>query len=401
VERKETGQDWYPPGHFRPLVDWSLDEKELQELESWILGPLFQMTSLLLHEKRAHPSHLNATGELCAQFRSGVLALARRQGPEGPVRTVEAYHKLHPAAAKAAWHPEAFDGMGEPGWQQLYVNAEHDGKVGVLTISRESYNSDVDAELNRAIDWLRKQGIERVILTGDFHLSTQMVGADTSEFFPALGDTDKGIAISGAWSRTARRLNDDFRVSVGYVAGKRALGGMLELLVHCHYLVCQEGAELGFPEVTLPVVPGMEGCHWPFRKARREDWPRILQLLLGGRPVRAKEAVGWLADFAGGAEETLRTAWKIATDGDHGLARRKPQEAALSGLPREAPGLPQAGSPETEEARKAILESVQACCAASLADALPLQSRHSAAFMRTSQCRGGRIGGEYAKTMAV
>ena len=34
----------------------------------------------------------------------------------------------------------------------LYVNAEHNGEVGVITLGRESYNYDVDEELNRAID---------------------------------------------------------------------------------------------------------------------------------------------------------------------------------------------------------------------------------------------------------
>jgi hypothetical protein len=50
----------------------------------------------------------------------------------------------------------------------LYVNAEHDSNVGIITISRETYNSDVDAELNRAIDWLKADGIDNVIVTGDF-----------------------------------------------------------------------------------------------------------------------------------------------------------------------------------------------------------------------------------------
>ena len=77
---------------------------------------------------------------------------------------------------------DGLERLGEPEWQQLYVNAEHDGQVGVISLSRESYNSDVDIELNRAIDWLKAAKIDRVILSSDFHLSTQMVGADTSEF---------------------------------------------------------------------------------------------------------------------------------------------------------------------------------------------------------------------------
>ena len=81
----------------------------------------------------------------------------------------------------------------------------------------------MDAELNRAIDWLRAAGIERIIVTGDFHMSTQMVGADTAEFYPALEEKQKGFEIASGWTRTARRLNDEFKVSVGYLQGKRAL----------------------------------------------------------------------------------------------------------------------------------------------------------------------------------
>jgi enoyl-CoA hydratase/carnithine racemase len=286
-------------------------------------------------------------------------------------------------------------------WQQLYVNAEHDGTVGVVTIGRESYNGDVDAELNRALDWLRAEGIERVILSGDFHLSTQLVGADTSEFFPALQSVEEGARIAGSWAGTARRLNNEFRVSVACVNGKRCLGGMMELLMHCHYLVAVEDSTLGMPEVTLPVVPGMEGCHWPFRRTESDDWPKLLRLLLGGSPVKAGEAVGWLIDYAGSLEETLTTAWRIATDGDHGLSRRSLEEGSLEGLPTEIGGLPDAGDPGIEAARKAIMVSVQRSCHATLNEALDVQTKLSADFMTTTHCRKGRVGAEYARTAVV
>jgi enoyl-CoA hydratase/carnithine racemase len=400
-ERKTTGQTWYPPNHFRPLVDWKLDDDDATEFRTWILGPLFQMTSLMLHEQRGHLSHLNAIGELCAQFRSGILAVMRRAGPDAVIQTVEAYHRLHPEAAKAAWYPDAFADMGSPEWQQLYVNAEHDGTVGVVTISRESYNSDVDAELNRALDWLKSEGIERVILTGDFHLSTQLVGADTAEFYPALENADAGYGIASGWSGTARRLNDEFEVSVACVNGKRCLGGMLELLMHCHYVVAVDDAALGMPEVTLPVVPGMEGCHWPFRKAKRDDWPKLLLLLLGGRPVRATDAVGWLIDYAGPLDQVLQTAWKIASKGKHGIARREVESGALANLPTEVPGLPEPDAPFIEEARRAIMGCVQEACGVKLADALAVQAKRSADFMTSKWCRAGAVGADYTKTMNV
>jgi enoyl-CoA hydratase/carnithine racemase len=240
-----------------------------------------------------------------------------------------------------------------------------------------------------------------VIVTGDFHLSTQMIGADTSDFYPALDDVDAGAKVSGEWSRTARRLNDDFEVSIGFINGKRCLGGMLELLMHCHYLVAVEGAELGMPEVTLPVVPGMEGCHWMFRKSGSEHWPKAIYLLLSGTPVKAEKTTGWLIDYAGPMVESLQAVWKIASGGDHGFKRRPLAEGILTGVPSEVSGLATPDGELAEAARKAIMDTVQQSCGVALADALAVQTGHSAEFMISKACRKGRIGAEFQKTMAV
>jgi enoyl-CoA hydratase/carnithine racemase len=401
-ERKETGQTWYPPNHFRPLVDWSLDGDANQEFRAWILGPMFQMTSLMLHEKRGHLSHLNAIGELCAQFRRGILAVIRDMGPDSVISTVEAYHRLHPEAKQGkSWFPAVFEQVEGPDWQQLYVNAEHDGEVGVITINRESYNWDVDRELNRAIDWLKSEKIDRVIVTGDFHISTQMVGADTSDFFSALENFEDGYRITSGWPATARRLNDEFAVSVGFVNGKRCLGGMLELLIHCHYLVAVDDAQLGWPEVTLPVVPGMEGCHWPFRKANSDHWPKLLRLLLTGRPARATDALGWLVDYAGPLDQAIQTAWKVASGSDHGLQQRTVEGGALKKIPTDVGDLPAADSPAMEAARAAIIECMQQACALPLSEALEVQAKRSADFLASATCREGQVGAEYTRTMSV
>ena len=399
VEHKDSGQDWYPLNHFRPVVNWSLNEQELDDYTNWIKGALFQMTSLLLQEKRSHLSLINAIGELCAQFRNGILADIRRAGPDGVIKTVEAYHKLHPEAANSCWYPDVFNNMDEPGWQQLYVNAEHDGNVGVISISRESYNSDVDKELNRAIDWLKSEGIENVIVTGDFHLSTQMVGADTNEFFPALEKSDEGFRIASTWSKTARRLNNEFRISVGCINGKRCMGGFLELLIHCHYLVSVDDAKLGMPEVTLPVVPGMEGCHWSFRKANPEDWSKLVHLLLEGKQVSAKDTVGWLTDYAGPMEDTLQTAWKIASGGEYSIQKREVKENALDGIPTDI-SLPEPENPLEKEARKSIMETIKDSCGTDLQNALDVQARHSADFMTSDSCKKGVIGAEFKRVIS-
>jgi enoyl-CoA hydratase/carnithine racemase/3-hydroxyacyl-CoA dehydrogenase len=389
VGRIDGRRPWYP--EERPMVNWRLDEEEYETFKTWILGPIIQMTSLMVHEKRADFATMNAIGELCAEFRKGVLALIRSLGPEEAVKIVQAYHKVHPEAAGGCWYPEELEQVDTPAWRQLYVNALHDGIAGVITISREALNNDVILEVGRAIDWLKSSGIRRVVLTSDFHLSTQMQGADISEFYPALGDSEAGYVVSSEWSKLARRLNEEFEISVGVIPGKRCLGGCLELMLHCHFILSVREAQLGFPEVTLPVVPGMEGCHWPMRRTGLEGQQRVLQMLLTGKPVRAKDAVGWLIDFAGSMEQVLQTAFKIVTGGDHGLEKRDLQKAALKSAPSDIPGLP------ANPARRAIIKTVQESCGVSYEKALDVQARNSAEFMTTAHCREGFVGQAYSK----
>ena len=401
IEYKDSGQNWYPLNHFRPLVDWKFENDEEEEFRTWILGALLQMTSLLLHEKRAHLSNINAIGELCAQFRHGILADIRALGSDQVLKIVKAYHKLHPEAGKSCWYPAVFEKMNEPGWQQLYVNAEHDDNVGIITISRESYNHHVNAELNRAIDWLKSAGIKNVIVTGDFHLSTQMIGADTTDFFPCIEDVAKGTELCSSWSKTARRLHNDFDTSVGFINGKRCLGGFLELMMHCHYLVSEENASLGMPEVTLPVIPGMEFCHWPFRKVKPENYQNLLRLLLTGKPVKAKESIGWLIDYAGTMEDSIKMAWKIAAGNKHGLKKRKFNEDKLKNVQGEVPRLEDTGDAVMEYARKAIIDCVQNSCSVPSSEALSIQSKQASNFMTTQQFKKGAIGSAYTKTWVV
>ncbi len=385
--RKVSGESWYSSN--RPTVDWELDDDE--EFNAIIYGPLFQMTSLMLKENRADLPHMNMMGELCAQFTNGILATIRRQGADKVISTVKEYHKIHPEAGESAWYPEVFNDMGNPEWQFLYVNAEHDGNVGVITINRESLNWDVVDEMNRAIDYLKAEGIRNVIVTGDFHLSTQMVGADTQEFYPALKDENEGFRVASNWSKMARRLNDEFEVSVGFVNGKRCLGGMLELLMHCHYLVAEDGAQLGMPEVTLPVVPGMEGTHWAIRKAAAGDIPKLTEMLLSGKSKKAKDTVGWLADYAGSTEDALAKAWQIASGGAHGIAKRAVADGSVV----------VAKDDSLTGARKAIMDCIQDSCSASLDQALEVQAKHSAGFMLDKLCQKGAIGSAAKKVLNV
>jgi hypothetical protein len=144
----------------------------------------------------------------------------------------------------------------------------------------------------------------------------------------------------------------------------------------------------------------MEGCHWSFRKASKEDWAELLKLLLEGKQVSAKDTVGWLVDFAGPNEEALQTVWKIVTDKGNNLPKREVNKKALNAVPSDI-RLEPAENPGMEAARKAILDTMHDSCNADLNEALTIQAKHSANFMISKFCKQGRIGAEFNKAMNV
>ncbi len=396
-ERMRSGLNWYPGNQLRPIVNWSMEETELHELKAIIFGSLIQMTTIMLHEKRADIFTMNAIGELCAQFNSGIPALIRKMGTEKSLEWVKEYHKLVPRASETKWYPETISNFENPEWQQLYVNAEHDGEMGVITISRESFNHDVNDELNRAIDWLLEEGINKVVLTSDFHFSTQMTGADTVDFFPAITDPQIGESISYEWSNTARRLYSEFEVSISLVNGKRCMGGMLELMMHCHYLIAPKHVKFAMPEVTLPVIPGMEGCHWVLRKTDKNNRPKLLEMLLEGKHIDASKALGFLVDYTGTLNDCLKMTREILMEGEAALPRRSVIKTAIPEVAGDFAKVHLSDNPQLLAAQKEITECVIASCSTSVDEALKVQAKHAGKFMTGQLFRSGKIGVEYDK----
>jgi hypothetical protein len=147
-------------------------------------------------------------------------------------------------------------------------------------------------------------------------------------------------------------------------------------------MVGAENASLGFPEVTLPVIPGMEGCRWTFRKVNSANYLNILNLLLTGKFVKAKGSVGWLTDFAGTMDASIKMAWDFASGGNHDLKKRELNEGIITDVPKELAGL-DIEDISLVEARKVIL------------------AKHSGSFMSSKLCKKGVIGTAYVKTWLV
>jgi len=89
-----------------------------------------------------------------------------------------------------------------------------------------------------------------------------------------------------------------------------AVGGGLEIALPFGRIVAIDSprTQLGFPEVSLGIMPGYGGTG---RAIRRIGVARTLEMVLTGRMVRATEALEWgLVDALVGNEDMLRGALK-------------------------------------------------------------------------------------------
>jgi 3-hydroxyacyl-CoA dehydrogenase/1,4-dihydroxy-2-naphthoyl-CoA synthase len=83
------------------------------------------------------------------------------------------------------------------------------------------------------------------------------VGADLSGV-PSVADAAAARQIAATGHRVFRRLKDSPVPTIAFVNGV-ALGGGLELALHCQFRTIASTAAVGFPEVFLGLVPGWGG----------------------------------------------------------------------------------------------------------------------------------------------
>jgi enoyl-CoA hydratase len=111
-----------------------------------------------------------------------------------------------------------------------------------------------------------------------------------------------------------------------------ALGGGLELALACDFIYASEKAKLGFPEVTLGIIPGFGGTQ---NLARRIGDARAKELIFTGKMLNAAKACEWgIVNEVIAPEElltkTLETAATIAAVGTVGVHYAK--DAIVNGL---------------------------------------------------------------------
>lgn len=189
------------------------------------------------------------------------------------------------------------------------VHVERDGPVGIIRLDRppvNAINSTMHGQLEAAAHQLDADlSVRAVLLHGGSRAFAG--GADIKEMAEL---TPTEISVFGAGM--TRALEAIARLRVPVVAGIAgyALGGGFELALTADFRLVAADARLGFPEITLGVIPGAGGTQRLPRIVGTAVAKRMIYL---GRPITGEEAVGLgLAERAVPADEVIGAATAFA-----------------------------------------------------------------------------------------
>ena len=132
--------------------------------------------------------------------------------------------------------------------------------VATLTVNRpkslNALNSEVLGELECALYELDLDGgVKAVVLTGAGERAF-VAGADIREMAGMSAFQGHAFARKG---QQVMLLMERMKKPVIAAVNGYALGGGLELALACDFIYASDKAKLGFPEVTLGIMPGFGG----------------------------------------------------------------------------------------------------------------------------------------------
>jgi 3-hydroxyacyl-CoA dehydrogenase/enoyl-CoA hydratase/3-hydroxybutyryl-CoA epimerase len=188
----------------------------------------------------------------------------------------------------------------------LWVNQLADGVAAlVLDVKGRPVNvlgRQVMADLEAALDAVDAEPSFKVVILRSGKPGTFIAGADLQEF-RSVRTAEDAAALSERGQRLFNRLAQSRVPTVAVIAGA-CLGGGLELALACDYRVVVDDpkTQLGLPEIELGLLPAWGGTQ---RLPRVVGLENALKVILGGKRLKAAEAVAWgLADgLAKGAED--------------------------------------------------------------------------------------------------
>jgi 3-hydroxyacyl-CoA dehydrogenase len=169
--------------------------------------------------------------------------------------------------------------------------------IAVITVDSPPVNA-ISAAIRRGLlkitrDLANRTDVQAVVFVCAGR--TFMAGADISEF---------GGVMAPPELRNVLTEFESLPQPIVMALHGTALGGGVEVALAGHYRIADRGAKLGFPEITLGVVPGAVGTQ---RLPRLIGAEKALRMFMDGKPVGAEDAkkLGLVDEVA---EGDLRTA---------------------------------------------------------------------------------------------
>jgi enoyl-CoA hydratase len=184
-----------------------------------------------------------------------------------------------------------------------------------------------------AVQLVGDSGVRAVVISGAGGRSF-VAGADLKELAPQLSDAG---AMKAHVQLTARVFDAWTRLPMPTIAAVsgHAVGGGLELALACDMIVAASNVRLGFPEVTLGLIPGAGGTQ---RLPRRVGMSASTRMLMTGELVTSTEAlemglVDVVADEGGADDSAVELAVRLAEQPGHAMTALKSALRAVHELP--------------------------------------------------------------------
>ncbi|GAB4448914.1 MAG: enoyl-CoA hydratase-related protein [Bacteroidia bacterium] len=162
----------------------------------------------------------------------------------------------------------------------------------LITINRpdklNALNRNTIDELHEVlVEAEHNKEVRAIIITGAGEKAF-VAGADIAEFANYSVEEGKQMSSQGHF-KIFNFLENYSKPTIAAIRGF-ALGGGLELALACHIRVATDNSKLGFPEVSLGVIPGYGGTQ---RLAHLVGKGKAFEMILTGEMIDAQDAYKW------------------------------------------------------------------------------------------------------------
>jgi len=204
-----------------------------------------------------------------------------------------------------------------------FVNYERRERVALATINHAPVNAlspAVIADLATVFKAFEADDEAQVLVLTGAGDKFFVAGADIKAMSQMTAAEAEELANNG--QHTLNRLESTPKLTICAINGL-ALGGGLELAMACDLRLAAAHAKMGQPEINLGIIPGFGGTQ---RLPRIVGIGRAMEMLLGGDPIGAEQALAWgLVNHVYPAEQLLDKALELA----HKVAGKAPVASRL------------------------------------------------------------------------